>query len=55
MGVASARGAGLRCLASPCFYTTGHDLSMATAIVDSLADRGDSNPVTVDYLEMLAD
>ena len=54
-GVASARGAGLRCLASPCFYTTGHDLSMATAIVDSLADRGDSNPVTVDYLEMLAD
>jgi HAD superfamily hydrolase (TIGR01509 family) len=54
-GVAAARGAGLRCLASPCFYTMGHDLSQATAIVQSLEDRGDGMPVTVDYLETLAD
>ena len=54
-GVAAARGAGLRCLASPSFYTIEHDLSQATAIVESLADRGDGKPVTVDYLEMLAD
>ena len=54
-GVAAARGAGLRCLASPCFYTMEHDLSQATAIVQSLADRGDGMPVTVDYLQTLAD
>jgi HAD superfamily hydrolase (TIGR01509 family) len=53
-GVAAARGAGLRCLASPCFYTMEHDFSQATAIVQSLADRGDGMPVTVDYLETLA-
>ncbi len=54
-GVTAARGAGLRCLASPSFYTIEHDLSQATAIVESLADRGDGKPVTVDYLEMLSD
>ncbi|NCV51362.1 MAG: HAD family hydrolase [Gammaproteobacteria bacterium] len=54
-GVAAARGAGLRCLASPSFYTIEHDFSRATAVVESLADRGDGKPVTVDYLEMLAD
>ena len=51
----AARGAGLRCLASPSFYTIEHDLSKATAVVESLADRGDGKPVTIDYLGMLAD
>ena len=54
-GVTAARGAGLRCVASPSFFTIEHDLSNATAVVESLADRGDGKPVTVDYLEMLAD
>ena len=54
-GVLAARGAGLRCLASPSFYTTEHDLSQATAIVDRLSDRGDGKPVTVDYLDLLSD
>ena len=54
-GVTAARGAGLRCLASPSFYTIEHDLSEATTVVESLADRGDGKPVTIDYLEMLAD
>ena len=54
-GVIAARGAGLRCLASPSFYTIEHDLSKATAVVESLAERGDGKPVTVDYLEMLSD
>ena len=54
-GVTAARGAGLRCLASPSLYTIEHDLSKATAVVESLADRGDGKPVTIDYLEMLAD
>ncbi|MDB2413191.1 HAD-IA family hydrolase [Litoricolaceae bacterium] len=54
-GVLAARGAGLRCLASPSFYTVEHDLSKATAIVDRLSDRGDGKPVTVDYLDLLSD
>ncbi|HAN80684.1 MAG TPA: phosphatase [Gammaproteobacteria bacterium] len=54
-GVQAARGAGLRCLASPSYYTTAHDLSNATVIVDDLTNRGDGVPVTVDYLEMLTD
>ena len=54
-GVTAARGAGLRCLASPSFYTIEHDLSKATTVVESLADRGDGKPVTIDYLGMLAD
>ena len=54
-GVTAARGAGLRCLASPSFYTVEHNLSQATAIVDSLSDRGDGQPVTVDYLDSLSD
>ena len=54
-GVVAARGAGLRCLASPSFYTIEHDLSQATAVVESLADLGDGKPVTVDYLDMLVD
>jgi HAD superfamily hydrolase (TIGR01509 family) len=54
-GVRAARGAGLRCLASPSFYTVEHDLSQATAIVEHLSDRGDGKPVTVDYLESLSD
>ena len=54
-GVEAARGAGLRCLATPSYYTTAHDLSHATAVVEDLTNRGDGNPVTVDYLEMLTD
>ena len=54
-GVQAARGASLRCLASPSYYTTAHDLSHATVIVDDLANRGDGVPVTVDFLEMLTD
>ena len=54
-GVEAARGAGLRCLATPSYYTTAHDLSRATVVVDDLSNRGDGNPVTVDYLEMLTD
>ena len=54
-GITAAREAGLRCLASPSFYTIEHDLSRATAVVESLADRGDGKPVTIDYLGMLAD
>ncbi|MBU26187.1 MAG: phosphatase [Gammaproteobacteria bacterium] len=54
-GVDAARGAGLRCLVTPSFYTTAQDLSHATVIVDDLTNRGDGIPVTVDYLEMLTD
>ena len=54
-GVTAARGAGLRCLASPCLYTAEHDLSQATAIVEHLSDRGDGKPVTIDYLDLLSD
>jgi len=54
-GVQAARGAGLRCLASPSFYTAQHDLSKATAVVESLDNQGDGMPVTVDYLNLLSD
>lgn len=54
-GISAAKGAGLRCLASPSFYTFEHDLSQATAIVDCLSDRGDGKPVTVEYLDLLFD
>lgn len=54
-GVEAARGAGLRCLATPSYYTTAHDLSHATVVVDDLTNRGDGAPVTIDYLEMLTD
>ena len=54
-GVQAARGAGLRCLASPSFYTAEHDLSKATAVVESLDNQGDGMPVTVDYLNLLSD
>lgn len=54
-GVEAARGAGLRCLATPSYYTTAHDLSNATVVVYDLTNRGDGAPVTIDYLEMLTD
>ena len=49
-GVIAACEAGIRCIASPSMYTVSHDLTRAEVIIPHLDDRGDGQPVTLEWL-----
>ena len=52
-GVLAAKAAGIACVGSRSFYTLGHDLNVATVVVEHLNDRGDGKPVTLEFLSEL--
>ncbi|WP_316015555.1 HAD-IA family hydrolase [Roseobacter sp. HKCCA0434] len=51
----AARGAGLATLVTPGAYHTGRDFDGAIAVVPHLDDRGDGQPVDLDWLRGKAD
>ena len=54
-GVTAAKSAGITCVGSHSIYTSDHDLSGADIVIENLDNRGNHEPVTLEFLTTLLD